>query len=135
MTTDIAYYITGHGLGHATRSLELMASLLSSRKFRIWSVSNVPKAFFMQEFQNFGVSTLDDSGQPLFDHYERNLDSGGIQLDAIRMDVKSTLDKYLSLIHDNRQAIIDKEVEWLQSKGVQVALFDATSVASVAAKL
>ncbi|RYH29154.1 hypothetical protein EON65_09505 [archaeon] len=113
----------------------MMAALLLTGRFRISSVSNVPKSFFLQEFQNFGVSIHDEFGQPLFDHYERNLDSGGIQLDAIRMDVRATLDKYLKTIHNNRQAIIDKEVEWLQSKGIQIALFDATPIASIVAKL
>lgn len=132
---NVVYYITGHGLGHATRSLELIRGLLMTKKYRVWSVSNVQASFFQHGLEEAAVPLLNAEGQCVYTHCERNLDSGGIQLDVIRMNTLGTLEKYKTLIHDQRQSILDFEVAWLKERNVQIVLLDATPMGSIAGKL
>lgn len=131
----VAYYITGHGLGHATRSLELIRGLLLTKRFKVLSISNVPATFFLQELQHWGVPLLSDLGESLYSHYERNLDTGAVQKDVIHMDTLSTLERYFSVIHTHREDLLRFESEWLQSHHVKLVLLDATPLGSMAGRL
>ncbi len=132
---SIAYYITGHGLGHATRSVELITGLLRTGKFKICSVSNVSKDFFLQEFEASAVLLHDEEGNNLYEHYNRNLDTGGIQLDVIRMDSQGSLQAYLATIHKHRTALLEQEVSWLKANSINLILLDATPIGSIAGQL
>eukprot|EP01039_Chlorochromonas_danica_P002222 gene2222-2426_t len=131
----VAYYITGHGLGHATRSLELIRGLLLTKRFKVLSISNVPTAFFLQELQNWGIPLQSDLGESLYSHFERNLDTGAVQKDVIRMDTLSTLERYFTVIHTHREDLLHLESEWLQSHHVKLVLLDATPLGSIAGRL
>jgi len=142
---NVAYYITGHGFGHVTRSLELIRGLLVTERFRVHVVTNIPRKFFHDELLEFQINidyfpfTVDDKEQEQvtinqceqlsFVHWDRNLDTGGIQRDVIYMDPLLTLDAYYREIHSIRDSLLNIEVQWLQQQHIHLILMDATTLA------
>ena len=94
----IAYYVTGHGFGHATRSLGLIANFLTSG-YRVDIISSMKPDFF--------TSSL-GSGTPmeLLSILSRNLDAGASQLDALTMDLNRTLETYHESVHANYRTLL-----------------------------
>jgi L-arabinokinase len=129
---NVAYYITGHGFGHVTRSLELIRGLLRSNRFRVHVVTNIPLSFFESELLEFDIdirSSSSSSWSEFFRYWQRNLDTGGIQRDVIHMDPLRTLDAFYQQIHCQREALLAVEVAWLQAQDISLALLDATTLA------
>lgn len=125
--TDVCYYITGHGLGHATRSLEVIRILLSSKKFNVHIVTQVKKEFFASNLTEFDSS--------MFTYTCRALDTGAHQQDVFVVDMVQSLAQYSSNIHHNRQALLDYEVQWLKDKLITLVLVDATPLGCEAGRL
>lgn len=67
-----AYYVTGHGFGHATRVVEVCRSLLH-KGHSVIVCTSAPAFIFTSELPGVQVR-----------HIERPLDVGGVQLDALR---------------------------------------------------
>lgn len=119
---EVCYYITGHGLGHATRSLELIRILLSSNKFNVHVVTHVKSNFFTSYLQEF----RQDDGIVRFSHHSRALDTGACQLGAFVVDVKRSLQDYKDEIEDRRHELVSFEVSWLVERKIKLVLVDAT---------
>lgn len=133
---NIAYYITGHGLGHATRSLELIRGLLQTGRYCVHTVSTVDEKFFRGGLEAYGVNLVDDeTGLDLYFNWFRNLDTGGIQLDAIYLDVDTTLQRYHDTIHIHRDKLIENEARWLKEHNIDLILMDTTQIAIAAGKV
>ncbi len=142
ISLNVAYYITGHGFGHVTRSLELIRGLMMTGRFRVHVVTNIPRQFFYSELNEFnididkfttscavGSKTSNDDCELSFIHWHRNLDTGGIQKDVIHMDPFLTLDAYYREIHLNRDRLLEFEIDWLKREDIQLILMDATTLA------
>jgi len=121
----VAYYITGHGLGHATRSL-LVVEYLLSRGASVHIVSAIPPSFF--------ESHLAAAADTRLQCHQRTLDSGAIQQHSLAVDPLATLRKYRDHVHVNRDALIVDEAAFLRSQNVDVVFVDATPVACAAAQ-
>jgi L-arabinokinase len=67
-----AYYVTGHGFGHATRVVEVCRALLR-RGHEVVVCTSAPAFIFTSELPGVQVRRM-----------ERPLDVGGVQLDALR---------------------------------------------------
>ena len=143
---DICYYITGHGLGHAMRSIELIRALLSSNRFNVHVVTNIPEVVFKSQLFTSPVRVGQDectylveidptSKERRYTHSVRNLDSGAAQLDIFTVDMHSTLDNYYHTIHLNREELIRVEVEWLLASSIDLILIDATPLAGAVSRL
>ena len=127
---QVCYYITGHGLGHATRSMELIRALLQSGKYAVNVVSHVSASFFLNSLQDFGINSIDsETNEVLVTINDRNLDTGAVQQDVFVVDSASTLKKYLEHIHQKRQNLLDTEVSWLRENNIQLVLVDAIPLA------
>ena len=122
---NIAYYITGHGLGHATRSLLVLEYLLS-RGFHVHVISSIKTSFF--------ESYLRPSFDGSLSCWQRSLDSGAVQEHSLKVNALVTLRKYFSEIHENCEKVIDEEVAFLQLNNIDVCFVDATPIACAAAK-
>lgn len=131
---NIAYYITGHGLGHATRSVELIRGLLSTKKVRIHSITMVEERFFVNELKTYNVDLTDPNGNVLYQNWHRNLDTGGIQKDVIYLDPWKTLESYYNTVHKNRQVLLENEVAWAREHSIDLILMDATQFGAAIAK-
>ena len=126
MNFTVCYYITGHGLGHATRSLGVIKSLLK-RKYSVYIVSALEPSFFIQNI------TEEYNTEGNFVCEKRCLDTGAIQSDALTIDVKSSLEKYYNTIYTKRDELIAFEVDYLSRNSVNLVLSDATPLAFAAA--
>jgi hypothetical protein len=132
---DIAYYITGHGLGHATRSLELISSLILSNKYNVHVVSHVKSDFFLRCLSETGITPIDsDDGTIRFSHADRVLDTGALQTDVFAVDPLGSLQQYYDQIHLNREMLLSVEVAWLKEKKISLVLVDATPLGCAVGK-
>ena len=143
---DICYYITGHGLGHAMRSIELIRALLSSDRFNVHVVTNIPELVFKSQLFTSAVRVGEDecvflvevdptTKERRYTHSVRNLDSGAVQQDIFTVDMYRTLDNYYRTIHLNREVLIQVEVEWLLTSSIDLILIDATPLAGAVSQL
>jgi L-arabinokinase len=99
----IAYYITGHGYGHALRSATIAQQFSAST--RLTFVSNVPERFFKEEIK-----------RPFF-YRNAFFDCGCVQADSVTVDVDATLATYRSIAEKNRGRLQD-EVAWCAEQGI-----------------
>jgi L-arabinokinase len=124
----IAYYVTGHGFGHATRSIELIRGLLQTGKYSVSVASSIEPEFFITELSPY------ISSQNSLDARKVLLDTGGIQLDSIRLDPVRSVEAYFEQVHENRQALLDTEVGWIRENDIKLILVDASPLAGAIAE-
>jgi L-arabinokinase len=141
MSLNLAYYITGHGLGHATRSVEIIYHLILTGRYRISIISPIEKSFFLEaiskqfDLQEEHSHTYSSSIHSDLEFFERTLDSGAIQSDALTVDPYGSLHKYYHNVHRNYVELVDKEVLWLRESRIDIVLVDATPIAVRAGSL
>ncbi|CDY58600.1 BnaA07g36950D [Brassica napus] len=99
-----AYYVTGHGFGHATRVVEVVSHLIAA-----------------------------GHDSPRLKIRKVLLDCGAVQADALTVDRLASLEKYVETAVIPRAEILETEVEWLHSIKVDFVVFDVVPVACRAA--
>jgi L-arabinokinase len=115
----IAFYISGHGFGHASRSLELIRALLQKQPgVRIAVKTTAPRWLF----EHLADVT-----------YERfEADVGMTQIDSLTIDLAATAANAARFYGDfERRA--DAEAAWLRTTGVRLVLGDIPPLAHAAA--
>lgn len=105
----IAYYVTGHGFGHAIRSAIIAGSF--SPSVRLTFRTSVSEAFFHRELE-----------RP-FSYEYGEFDCGCIQSDSISVDVEKTLSRYDEIARKNSDALLG-EVEWCRKSRVDGIVSD-----------
>ncbi|GJN18976.1 hypothetical protein PR202_gb06199 [Eleusine coracana subsp. coracana] len=98
-----AYYITGHGFGHATRALEVVRHLVAAGH-DVHVVTAAPEFVFTTEITS-----------PCLHIRKVLLDCGAVQADALTVDRLASLEKYHQTAVVPRESILRTEVEWLNS--------------------
>ncbi|KAI3447294.1 hypothetical protein Pfo_003959 [Paulownia fortunei] len=116
-----AYYVTGHGFGHATRVLEVVRNLIQAGH-EVHVVTGAPDYIFTTEIQS-----------PKLFIRKVLLDCGAVQADALTVDRLATLEKYVQMAVVPRASILATEVEWLKSVNANLVVSDAVPVACRAA--
>ncbi|XP_058068458.1 L-arabinokinase-like [Magnolia sinica] len=116
-----AYYITGHGFGHATRVVEVVRHLIAAGH-DVHVVTAAPDFVFTTEIQSPNL-------------YIRKvlLDCGAVQADALTVDRLASLEKYSQTAVVPRASILATEVEWLNSIKADLVVSDVVPVACRAA--
>lgn len=118
----IVYYVSGHGLGHATRSYPIIESLLQ-KGFRITLVCS--RSLFV----------FDDLQSPNFDFRISDIvDPGVIQSDAVTLDCEQTFKKQREYWKSSTW-ILEAETKWLRSLNPCLALLDAPPYPALACKV
>src|SRR3990172_11118226 len=98
----VAFYITGHGFGHAKRMMVLASALAEQlADLQVSIISTVPEWLLRLNL-----------AMP-FHLRERALDVGVIQLDSIRLDPAATLSAYARLLQQ-QPAVAQEEIESLR---------------------
>ncbi|KAK6126645.1 hypothetical protein DH2020_039609 [Rehmannia glutinosa] len=120
MPLVFAYYVTGHGFGHATRVLEVVRNLILAGH-EVHVVTGAPDYIFTSEIQS-----------PKLFIRKVLLDCGAVQADALTVDRLATLEKYVELAVAP-DSILATEVEWLKSVKANLVASDAVPVACRAA--
>ncbi|MBI4737868.1 MAG: glycosyl transferase [candidate division NC10 bacterium] len=118
----VAFYITGHGFGHATR-MAAVASALAEQVpgLRLSLITTVPE----------WLLRLNLSCE--FQLRPRALDVGVIQFDSIRLDQAATLAAYARLLHE-LPATLREEAEILRRDGVDLVVADIPPAAFLVAQ-
>ncbi|KAF1883776.1 hypothetical protein Lal_00012694 [Lupinus albus] len=98
-----AYYVTGHGFGHATRVTEVVRHLILAGH-DVHVVTGAPDFVFTSEIQS-----------PRLIIRKVLLDCGAVQADALTVDRLASLEKYSETAVKPRASILEIETEWLNS--------------------
>ncbi|CAG7884187.1 hypothetical protein HID58_012549 [Brassica napus] len=116
-----AYYVTGHGFGHATRVVEVVRHLIAAGH-DVHVVTGAPDFVFTSEIQS-----------PRLKIRKVLLDCGAVQADALTVDRLASLEKYVETAVVPRAEILKTEVEWLHSIKADFVVSDVVLVACRAA--
>ncbi|KAL3534972.1 hypothetical protein ACH5RR_003433 [Cinchona calisaya] len=116
-----AYYVTGHGFGHATRTVEIVRNLIQAGH-DVHVVAGAPEYVFTTAIQS-----------PRLFIRKVLLDSGAVQADALTVDRLASLEKYIETAVVPRASILATEVEWLKSIKADLVVSDVVPVACRAA--
>ncbi|XP_009129728.2 L-arabinokinase-like [Brassica rapa] len=116
-----AYYVTGHGFGHATRIVEVVRHLIAAGH-DVHVVIGAPDFVFTSEIQS-----------PRLKIRKVLLDCGAVQADALTVDRLASLEKYVETAVIPRAEILETEVEWLHSIKADFVVSDVVPVACRAA--
>ncbi|CAM8961674.1 unnamed protein product [Rhodiola kirilowii] len=116
-----AYYVTGHGFGHATRVVEVVRHLINAGH-DVHVVTGAPEYVFTTEVQS-----------PRLFIRKVLLDCGAVQADALTVDRLASLEKYKETAVIPRESILDTETKWLSSIKTDLVISDVVPVACRAA--
>ncbi|KAG0470682.1 hypothetical protein HPP92_017382 [Vanilla planifolia] len=116
-----AYYVTGHGFGHATRVVEVVRHLIAAGHV-VHVVTAAPEFVFTTEIQSPNLHIRDVL-----------LDCGAVQADALTVDRLASLAQYHETAVVPRTSILTTEVEWLSSIKADLVVSDVVPVACRAA--
>ncbi|XP_017645683.1 L-arabinokinase-like [Gossypium arboreum] len=112
-----AYYVTGHGFGHATRVVEVVRNLIAAGH-DVHVVTGAPDFVYTSEIQS-----------PRLFLRKLVLDCGAVQADALTVDRLASLQKYSETAVRPRDSILATEVEWLHSIKADLVVSDVVPVA------
>ncbi|MCB1190244.1 MAG: glycosyl transferase [Leptospiraceae bacterium] len=117
---NIAYYISGHGYGHISRSYEVIKRLLLE--------NHIEKLFLCSS----RVSFIKDKSPQLFLR-NQSTDVGIVQNDSISMDIAKTLEK-IKEFEKSEDEIIEQEKKFLKNEAIDIVVSDCSSLPFVPAK-
>ena len=116
---NIAYYISGHGYGHAVRSIEVIKSLAKDNDHQIHIRTFAPQWLFN------GLTAR------VFCHCVR-LEVGALQENSFSVAKEKTLQAYADLLKQ-KSALLSAEKEFLKQHKIDVVVSDITPFAFDAA--
>ncbi|HEX4348407.1 MAG TPA: hypothetical protein VHZ73_12600 [Vicinamibacterales bacterium] len=117
----IAYYVSGHGFGHASRSIELMAAIQAKRPdVRVVMLTSVAP-WFVERSRKSG-----------FDVQPCQTDTGIVQIDSLRIDEDATAAAATSFYATFADRV-DVEAARLRSIGASLVIGDVPPLAFAAA--
>lgn len=118
---SIAYYCTGHGLGHVTRTVEVCKQLVE-RGHSVTLMTAAQSTFFGTQLDS-----------RLFHVRKAVLDCGSQQVDAFTVDGRASLEQYDAACVGLRSHLIHTEVDWLQENHIDIVASDIVPLACAAA--
>ena len=117
----IAFYISGHGFGHASRDIEVLNALGRLAPHEPVAVrTSAPKWLF------------DLTLTRAVDFHTRECDTGIVQIDSLSLDEAATVDR-ASAFHERLDALAADEAGWLRSVGARLVVGDIPPLAFAAA--
>ncbi|XP_066369481.1 L-arabinokinase-like isoform X1 [Miscanthus floridulus] len=111
-----AFYLTGHGFGHATRAIEVVRHLIAAGH-EVHVATAVPEFVFTAEVRS-----------PRLRIRRAILDCGAVQADALTVDPLATLEKYREVAVVPRESILRAEAEWLSSIKADLVVSDVVPI-------
>ncbi|KAL8277798.1 hypothetical protein RQP46_009781 [Phenoliferia psychrophenolica] len=116
----LAFYVSGHGFGHATRASALTTALLA-HGHQVTIITNAPETPFSAVLPHARCT------------YRRaDVDAGIVQPKAYDVARQATVE-VLEAFMDKREASLEHEEAWLRANKVQCVLSDATFLGCAAA--
>lgn len=119
---QLAFYISGHGFGHASRQIAIVNALHRRRPDISFLLrTEVPRRL------------LDRTLTPPFDLDAGPCDTGIVQIDALRLDARATIAKARDFYGRGFDARVDAEADRLRAHGIRLVIADAPPLACAAA--
>jgi hypothetical protein len=119
--STIAFYVSGHGFGHASRDIEVLNELGRRRPdIGVIVRTSAPRWFF--------DLTLT---RPV-DWRPKESDTGVVQLDSLRLDAAETI-RQAESFHASLDEDAEREAAWLREEGVTLVVGDIPPLAFAAA--
>jgi len=119
----LAFYISGHGFGHASRQVEIINAVARRMpNARIGIRSSTSRLLF------------DRTVNPPFELDDRPCDTGVVQIDSLRLDEAATI-RHASDFYGTFDARAHEEAAWLASKHARFVVSDAPPLGCAAAAL
>jgi hypothetical protein len=117
----IAFYISGHGFGHASRDIEVLNALGRLAPHELVAVrTSAPKWLF------------DLTLTRAVEFHTRECDTGIVQIDSLSLDEAATVGR-ASAFHEGLDALAADEAAWLRSVGASLVVGDIPPLAFAAA--
>jgi L-arabinokinase len=117
----VAFYISGHGFGHASRQIEIINTLGALRPdLRILARTSAPQWLF------------DRTVRVPFEFQHAECDTGAVQLDSLHLDVDETI-RRAATFHATLDSRTEQEAAILRNAGVALVIADAPPLACAAA--
>ena len=109
----VVFYISGHGFGHASRSIEVIKALLAQQPtLRIIVRTTAPKWLFDRGFSPAGL-----------DYYQVETDTGVVQIDSLHLDEGESIRRARAFMR-TFEARIDEEVSFLKDQHASLVVAD-----------
>jgi hypothetical protein len=121
VTASVAFFISGHGFGHASRQIEIINALVARRP-DVSIVLRTEVARWLLERTIAAPFVLDD----------RPCDTGVVQIDSLRLDAAETIKRASDFSH-TLDARADADAEVLRRHGVALVIADAPPLGCAAA--
>ncbi len=118
---NIAYYITGHGYGHAVRSIEVIKKLLEQKNDMTVFVRTATPEWLFHKIASRNVYYMNI-----------RLDFGVIQSNSFIADKRQTLREYAELLKIKNK-LVGQEVDFFRTEKIDIAISDITPFAFDAA--
>lgn len=114
----LAFYITGHGFGHATRAVSVMKALIQRFPgIHLYIRTLAPEQIF------YALGEGDYEFEPV------QLDTGGFERNVLFTDVERTV-SVAQKFYENTEPIIASEVDFLKKNSIDTVLFDVPPMAA-----
>lgn len=114
----ILYYISGHGLGHATREVAIMSSLLrKDPETQIFARTKVNESLFSK------------FPKDAFHHFYTSIDVGVVERDIFSQDIAATLEQYEKII-ETKDSIVNRELTFCRNERIDLIVSDIPPLAS-----
>jgi glycosyl transferase family 1 len=118
----IVFYISGHGLGHTSRSVELIEALIKQRHDLRIVVRTTAPAWLFERIEPASLDVERFEGDP-----------GVVQIDSLHHDERATAIRAAEFYRDFDRRI-DEESRYLQTAGARLVIGDVPPLAFAAAK-
>jgi L-arabinokinase len=112
----IAYYVTGHGYGHAVRSCQVLRALKQACPDAEFHVRTTAPRWIFERLPF------------LVDYHKCRLDAGVAQKDGLEIDLAQTLQDCL-MLQSGMPAIIREEVDWVARFKIRLVIADVPAAA------
>ncbi len=117
----VAFYLSGHGFGHASRQIEVINALRARRRdVRVLVVTSAPRRLF------------DLTAAPPLEFHARVCDTGVVQLDSLRLDARASIERAAAFCRTLPARVAD-EARWLVEAGARLVVGDIPPLAFAAA--
>lgn len=114
---NITFYITGHGYGHATRSLEIIKNLMQADASLFFHIrTNVPEWQFKINLTNN------------YKLYSSPIDMGATQKNIYSVNKLATLE-HAQKVYSKKDELIEQEVEFIRETDSKIILSDIPPIA------
>jgi hypothetical protein len=109
----ICYYVTGHGFGHAIRTIEILKALPPDVPVIVKTTA--PERLFLEDLSGRPVRVI-----------QAEYDCGSVQTDDLTVHPRETLDRYRQ-ISERNAARFDEEMAFLQREDIGCVVSDVPS--------